>query len=207
MNLSKMKRILFYIVIIFGISPIVLSAQNATTTTGKATSGIYMNSHDFKEGKLSYSFDCISPGKIKLNDFLSCKYVDVTVDSKKTKLNKDSIFGYVNCKNETYRFYKKHDEEFRILESKGIVIYSSYINVSSNNGKIHHLTLQYFFSKTEDSEILPLTVLNLKKAFPDNIKFHDMLDLEFGNGEPLSIYSASANTYKINLLLNQSNLK
>jgi hypothetical protein len=169
--------------------------------------GIYLNSRDYNQGKISFAFNCNSSGKIKLNDFLSSKFVDVIIDGKRIQLNKDSIFGYCNCKNETYRFYKKHDEEFRILESKVIILYLSYIRVSSNNGKTNQVVPAYFFSKTDSSEILPLTIMNLKRVFPDNIKFHDMLDIEFGSGEPLSAYLASDKMYKVNELLNEPNLK
>jgi hypothetical protein len=163
-----------------------------------------MNSHDYSTGKLSLSFECKSSGKIKLHHAFAGKYTDVINGRTKTRLFKDSIFGYHNCKNEDYRFYKSHDEEFRILENKGILIYSSYIRASLPTGKKNDLTLTYFFSKTIDSEILPLTISNLKRAFPDNIKFHDLLDLEFGDGKPLSTYLPKDKIYEINYLLNKS---
>ena len=170
-----------------------------------SVSGIYLSSNDYSEGKLSFTFSCNTSGKIKLNDFLSSAYVDVITDGKKIKLNKDSIFGYKNCKNETYRFYKKHDEEFLILENKSIVLYVSYVRVSSNDGKINNLVRAYFFSKTESSEIIPLTIQNLKHAFPGNVKFHAMLDAEFGSEEALSTYSANDGMYKVNYLFNKAN--
>jgi len=183
---------------IIGTSPV--SSQNSG-------SGIYVNAGDYSKDNLSYSYDCKSNGKIKLHHFFSCKHVDVIVAGKKIRLNKDSIFGYHNCKNEDYRFYKTYDEEYRILENKGITIYISYVRISPYNSKGIQLAPAYFFSRTIDSEILPLTIQNLKKAFRDNMKFHDMLDVEFGGGEALSVYSVTDKMYKVNLLLTQSNLK
>jgi hypothetical protein len=193
------RKTVISIAALFLISIVITHAQNSSIN------GIYLNSHDYEAGKLSLIFQCNSSDQIKLNDFLASPFVDVTIAGKSIQLNKDSIFGYRNCKNEAYRFYKKHDEEFQILENKGIVLYLSYTQVISNNGKTSHVIPSYFFSRTPDSEIMPLTISNLKRAFPDNIRFHDMLDTEFGSGEALSAYSSTNNMYKINYLLSQSN--
>lgn len=183
-----------------------LSSQNAGMRVCSTIGGVYMTSGDYNKGTISLSFDCKSSGKIKLHHFFAGRHVDIIADGKKTKLNKDSIFGYHNCKNEDYRFYKTYDEEFLIRENKGIVIYSSYVRVPSSNMKENKVEMKYFFSKTINSEIMPLTILNLKRAFPDNSKFHDMLEMEFGGGESLVAYSVTDKMYKINVLFNQSNL-
>jgi hypothetical protein len=187
------KKPVILIAFLLLLNLVTVQAQNS------AVSGIYLNVHDYETGKLFYT-----RGKIKLRDFLASSFVNVVIDGKPTKLNKNSIFGYRNSKNETYRFYKKHDEEFLILENKAVVLYSSYTRISSNNGKTNHLVQAYFFSKTTDSEILPLTISNLKKAFPDNIKFHDMLDTEFSSDEALSAFSEPNKMYTINYLLTKS---
>ena len=168
--------------------------------------GVYLNSPDYTKGHLSYSFDCKSSGRIELHHLLAGKYADVIIDGKKTRLNKDSIFGYRNCKNEDYRFYKSYDEEFQILENKGIVIYQSYIRGSSYNSKNVLMVPSYFFSSTISSGILPLTLQNLKRVFAGNIKFQVMLDAEFVGGESVSDYSVNDKMYKVTLLFNKSNL-
>lgn len=197
MKLSRKSIIIILILLTIGTA--ILHAQNSST------GGIYLNYRDYESGKLSYSFQCDSRDKIKMNDFLGSSFISIDTDGKTTILNKDSIFGYRNCKNETYRFYKKHDEEFLILENKALVLYLSYKRITSNNGKKISLVPAYFFSKTADSEILPLTILNLKKAFPENIKFHDLLDTEFAGGEALSAFSVTYKMYMINYLLSKSN--
>lgn len=200
----RMKTIISFLVVFYSNLFTCLLAQNGDRNRDSETCGIYMNSSDFRNSKISLAFNCKSSGKIKLHDFFAGKYVDVITNGTKTRLNKDSIYGYHTCKNEDYRFYKSHDEEFRILENKGIVIYKSFVNVSSPDKKFSHLALTYFFSKTTNSDILPLTILNLKRAYPDNIKFHDMLDREFAGGEPLSAYSSSDKMYKVNYLFSHS---
>lgn len=205
MLLSNMKRIVFIIGFIVSFDFNLSTAQDVNSNAGLSMSGVYFNAKDYEKGSLSLGFSCQSSGKLKLHHLFSSKYADIIIEGKKTRLNKDSIFGYHNCKNENYRFYKKYDEEFQIMETNGIIIYLSYIRVSPYNAKFIQLAPAYFFSKTIDSKILPLTAENLKRVYPDNIKFHDMLDVEFGDGEPLSAYSSSDKEYKVNIIFNKSN--
>lgn len=202
-----MRRLVFIIGFIVGFNSNSLPAQDINSTAGQSMSGVYFNAKDYEKHSLSLSFACESSGKLKLHHLFSSKYADIIVGGKKTRLNKDSIFGYHNCKNEDYRFYKKYDEEFQILETNGIIIYLSYVVISPYNTKIPQIAPAYFFSKTIDSKILPLTLENLKSAYPDNVKFHDMLNVEFGDGEPLSAYSSLDKMYKVNIIFNKSNLK
>ena len=188
------KKTTILIALLLSIGLVDMQAQNSSV------SGVYLNSHDYETGKLSYL-----KSKIRLHDFIASSFMNAVIDGKSTRINKDSIFGYRNCKNETYRFYQNHDEEFLILENKTIVLYLSYIRITSNNGKTNHLVPAYFFSKTADSEILPLSISNLKKAFPGNLRFHDMLDMEFGSGATLSEFSEPNKMYIINYLLTKSN--
>src|SRR5476651_269177 len=114
-----MKKI--YFTLLLSIWKISFS-QTATSTL----SGVYMNWQDYKNDKLSYILNCdSSSGKIKLNHFLSKSYIDVIQGEKKTRLCKDSIFGYRDCKQNDYRFFKNNDEEFLIKENKTMVIYVS----------------------------------------------------------------------------------
>lgn len=195
MKSNKKTAILIALLLLIGLA----QAQNSHV------SGIYLNSHDYETAKLSYVSQCNAGDKIRLHDIIASSFISIVIDGKTNRFSKDSIFGYQNCKNETYRFYQKHDEEFLILENKTVVLYRSYVQITSNNGKTNHIVPAYFFSKRADSEILPLTISNLKKAFPGNLKFHDMLDVEFGNGEALSAFSEPNKMYTINYLLTKSN--
>ncbi|MCW3083611.1 MAG: hypothetical protein JWP12_977 [Bacteroidetes bacterium] len=184
---------LFFIQLVF--APIVLFAQ----------SGMYMNATDYTNNKLSYEINCdSSAGKIKLNHFLAKNYVDVICGNKKTQLKKDSIFGYRACDGKTYRFFKNNDQEFLIVENRTIVIYIADVPVVSSTGKTTQLVPHYFFSTTLSSEIYPLTLINLKKAFPGNIKFHDLLDVEFNDLKNSSAYDAVHKMYRVNYLASQS---
>ena len=93
-------------------------------------------------------------------------------------------------------------KDYKMVENKNIIIYTKLVPVGE--AKTFHLVKKYFFSTQSDIEILPLTQMNLKRAFPDNIKFHDILNLEFDSKEDISSYDQTNNMYKVNYLLNKS---
>src|SRR2546428_7567152 len=59
----------------------------------------------------------------------------------------------------------------------------------------------YFFSVGPNGEVLPLTIANLKKAFPDSHRFHDNLDMAFRNDSQLAKYDDFHKMFKVNRLL------
>lgn len=42
-----------------------------------------------------------------------------------------------------------------------------------------YLEKQYYFSTKGDGKLMSLTINNIKQAFPNNHKFHDMIDAQF----------------------------
>jgi hypothetical protein len=182
-----------------------IAVQVSYTNSDKSCSGIYFNSLDYINGKLSLG-ECDSLcAKIKLNHFFSGNYISVICKGRKTKLYKDSIFGYHNQNSGDYRFYKNDGKEYRIMEKGSIIIYLSKEIKRSSNGRFINSESIFYFSKTWDSPVVLLTVSNLKKAFPENSKFYELLDIEFGNGKDISEYYKEGNTFKVNYLLNQTN--
>jgi hypothetical protein len=87
-------------------------------------------------------------------------------------------------------------QRYAILEAKDLVIYSTDVMVRKGT-----LEKNYFFSVGTNGEILPLTILNLKKAFPDNHAFQDSLDMMFNNDSQLTKYDDFHKMYKVNRLL------
>ena len=88
---------------------------------------------------------------------------------------------------------------YEILEAKELYIYSTDILVRKGTSE-----KAYFFSLGANGEILPLTILNLKKAFPDNHTFHDLLDMAFKHDSDLTRYDDFHKTFKVNRLLTAS---
>jgi hypothetical protein len=84
---------------------------------------------------------------------------------------------------------------YEILEAKAIYIYSADVLVRKGAAE-----KAFFFSDGANGEILPLTILNLKTAFPDNHRFHDALDMTFKSDSELTKYDAFHRMYRVNRL-------
>lgn len=166
--------------------------------------GVYNNYEDYKIGKVTLACKCNSSDKIKLNHFFSKNHIALIKDGKNYRFSKDSIFGYRDCKQNDYRFYKERDKEYKIVENKSIVIYVADVALTSANGKAREFVKKYFFSTSLTSPILPLDATNLKRAFPDNLKLHSLLDLDFYSESDIAGYDTIHKTYKVNFLLSQT---
>jgi hypothetical protein len=91
------------------------------------------------------------------------------------------------------------NQRYDILEAKQLYIYST--DALVRKGTIEKT---YYFSVGPNGDILPLTVLNLKKAFPDNHVFHDSLDMMFKNDSQLTKSDDFHKMFKVNHLLEAS---
>jgi len=189
------KKVYIYIVLVFmGFGAV---AQAPRTIF---YSGIFKTAQDFRDGNLSFRVNCdSSSGKIRLHNFFSGKYVSIIQNGKENKLSKDSIFGYRDCKGIDYRFYGNYDYEYQIMENKSVVIYAAILQDPAYTGKGIKMVATYFFSKTLNSNILPLTVVNLKQVFPGDMRFCSMSDKD------LVVFDDTHKMYKINYLLTQPN--
>jgi hypothetical protein len=194
-----MKKAIYTLSLLYFVYCNSIAAQVHYTASGKGCSCIYISAREYKQSKPSFNCDSLCVN-IRLNHFFSGNYIIVQCKGKKYRLNKDSIWGYTNGKSEHFRFYKSHDEEYKIIDTGKIVLYSYPVIIWSGNGRFIRSEQRYFFSKTIDSPILPFTTLELKRAFPENLKFHDMLDLQFGNTQAIS----EVGIVKIKEFLNQS---
>lgn len=161
-------------------------------------SGIYITVNDYKEGRLSYVDD-----KVRFNHFLCKNYITIVKKNSPLHLCKDSIYGYKDVSQNNYRFYNVRDLEYRILENKTIVIYSIQCSIPTSSGKGVETITSYYFSTGLNTPIVPLTVIGLKRAFPDNLKLHDKLDVEFYNKNLIADYDYAHKMYRVNYLLSQ----
>lgn len=173
---------------------------SATSYAQVDKSGIYLNLVDYQKQKLTYEINCNNEKhKIKLNEFFNKPYITVVHDGKKYTHQKKDIYGFRDCNNKVYRFFG--NDEYQLEESSGIVIYSKTRNETQNKG--FTVVKDYYFSSSPGGEIGRLTIGNIKRAFPDNHKFHDMLDVNFKNGDA-SLYDDFHKMFKVNHLLQMS---
>ncbi len=172
-------------------------SSNAQTNN----SGIYMSVSDYNNHKLTYEIDCsIEKHKIRLNEFFNRPYITVIHNGAYHKLLKNEIYGFKDCNNKVYRFYRS--KEYEIVETGKIIIYTAEVNVTKGKGfsTVH----EYYFSILSFDVIKPLTINNVKEAFPNNHKFHDLLDQYFNGNNEVSEYDSFHKMYKINHLLESS---
>lgn len=180
---------------------IVITAGRITAQAQSA--GIYETLDDFLQHKVTYPVDCGSQkDRIKLNDLFGSSTGYVVTKGEKHSFNKEKVYGYYNCTNENYRFW--NNSAYRIMDTTGLYIYYQYKPIQQPGGKGWLKTDCYFFSVSGTGPIQPLTISNVKKAFPGNHSFHYALDASFRSDKELAAYDGYQKIYKIEYLYKQS---
>ena len=176
---------------------LVFSSAGTAQVAPSKTSGVYLTAGDYQSGRLSFEGDCESEAhKLELHDVLHKSYIHVTHETEKRRFEKSELFGFRACDGHDYRFAA--NLEHQILEARELYIYSRDVYVSHGRGR--HTVRGYFFSAGADGPVLALTKENLKKTFPDNLKFHEALDAAFGAKQKLSEYDETQKMFKVNEL-------
>lgn len=165
------------------------------------SSGVYFTANDFVMHKLSFAINCKTE-KHKIKSDLIFHPKEITIKHKNATYNypKDSIYGIKYCDGSIVRIY--NNSEYPLINpDETIKIYKI---VTTAQAKGNPAVTKYFFSKDAKSKIEKLTIGNIKSAFPDNHKFHDLIDMEFHNDHELSTYDNFHKIMKINRVLQNS---
>jgi hypothetical protein len=91
------------------------------------------------------------------------------------------------------------NDHYQILEARALYIYTL-----DNIVRKGALEKTWFFSVGPNGDVVPLTMLNLKNAFPNNHAFHDLLDMAFKHDSDLTKYDDFHKMFKVNRLLDAS---
>lgn len=165
------------------------------------SSGVFLNIADFQQRKLSYGCDCKKEKhSIKLGSLFNNHEITIALNGKKTKLKKADLFGYRDCDKKSYRFYE--DKEYRVISM--LKIYMYYTEAEFGTGKGATIEDRFYFSVSLNSQIIPLTTEHLKEAYPDNVKFHDLLDSSFRSEAELSTFDKYMKKYKLVSIFEES---
>jgi len=179
----------------------VLLGINLFTQKGERVMGIFKTRQDFSGGKLSYVIDCNSKkSKILLNDLFIKKYITVKKNDSSFHLFKDSIWGYVKCNNQVYKFL--HKKELLLLNQNEEILIYHHIIPKASSGRTN--VTRFYFSIGKESETQSLTIKNLKAAFNNNEKFKLLIDNHFKYNTDLAAFDETNQMYKINWLLKQT---
>lgn len=184
----------------FAFGTVVLSSALMAQAGSHRTSGIYQTSADYQNGGLEFEGSCGSKvHKLELHDVLNKPYIDLTHGTQKQRLSKRNLFGFRACDGHDYRFAS--NLEYRILEAK-----EAYINVREirTGGKGSHTISTYYFSAGPDGQLLPLTVNNLRLAYPQNQVFGENLDMSSAAHRELEQYDRVQGMFEVNYLLKAS---
>ena len=185
------------LITLLGIFALASTAHGQSTPLG---SGLYRSAEDFRKHRLTLAVDCkTTTHKLRLHEFSGKPTMTVIHGGKPYQVAKDSLFGFRDCNGRDYRF-ASNNEHYPILNpGEELLIYKVELVGSGDNPGYVHL----FFSPTAVAPIQPLTLLAVKQAFPNNHRFHDLLDAQFQSGD-LSAYDAMHRMTKLNWLLRQS---
>ena len=157
--------------------------------------GVYKTELDFIQNQI---FPDGGVSKLKTNSVFNNSIIAYK-NGIKYCFKKDSIFGY-NSKSGSFRCNHLDKQDYQIMENSKVVIYM--IMEPTYGYKNFVLKPQYYFSLNPSSPILPLNIINIKRAFPENERLHHYLDIEFYQKE-ISMYNSIYKTYQINYLINK----
>lgn len=164
----------------------------------KDSSGIYFTADDFLKHELSFAINCKKEKhKIKSDMILHSKEISIKHADSTYTFPKDSVYGIKYCDGSLSRIYNNSEYQLINPDEKIMIYKFSSGPVSKGNQPI----TRYYFSIDATSEILELTIYNIKTAFPDNHKFHDLIDMEFHDNDELTVYDNIHKMMKINHVL------
>ncbi len=167
----------------------------------KDTSGIYFTSDDFVNQRLSYAINCkTQKHRISADLIFRDKIVSVKHNDTVYTFQQDSVYAARYCDNSIVRF-SNHQQYPLLNPDETILIYKV---VSGSGHKVSPVVTKYFFSNGAKDGIRELTLHNIKKSFPDNHKFHNLLDMQFKSDDELAEYDFYHKCYKINQILKTS---
>lgn len=168
----------------------------------KQSKGLYLTYTDFLNHKLSYAENPANPNgnKIAIHEFIGMGKVTVTSNGKKLVFEKSKLFGYHDEEGNDYRF--ADSKAYQVIDTDGFYIYS--YDKLVQQGKGPKPTRVYYFSKTINGQLVPLTFRNILNAFPENPKFRYMVEVASIYNVKPDAYDNEMNAYKIKELYTAS---
>lgn len=173
------------------------------------TCGIYSTVTDYRSKQISipanYQF-----GKkaIQVSDFFLRPYVYIKTEHGKVKYHEDSLYAIKDNKGNIFRIWNR--KAYLLTDTGKLQIYSNTymgtVKIRTSRGfrfEQKQMT-DYYFSVDDTSEIVPLTLMNVRLALLTNKKLDALLRKSFPNDATLQ--SHKNNQFEINqFILNNIN--
>lgn len=165
--------------------------------------GVYLTANDFETRNISFRNNKKLSYKLKINDNSNTNTIKIIAGDSTITLNKDSIFGFIDDEEISYRFYQ--NKAYQIINPTEKILLYAY--TTSIIGKEKKTFTDYFFSMNHHSAIYPLTKFNIKSAFPNDASFHELIDMYFNKDKDLLAYDTFYHVYKISRIYELQQLK
>ena len=187
------------------IFPLLLFSLATELTAQKINQGVYLTAKDFTNSKISFVNDQLNNNyKVRLNEIFNSSKITIIKGDSVIKLNKESVFGYRDKKNNCYRFNNK--VEYQIINpSEKILLYRK--SELEGGFRSTHKVMHYFFSENATSPIYALTKPNLKEVFLKDVSFIELLNVYFDSDKDLSVYDYINKGYMLNRVYELSKQK
>jgi hypothetical protein len=168
----------------------------------KDSSGIYFTPNDYLNHKLSFAINCkTQKHKIKSDMIFHSKEISIKHADSTYIYPKDSVYGIKYCDESIVRVF--NNSEYPLINPNEIILIYKVVSGSTGKGGSPLIT-RYYFSKDAKSKVQELTIYNIKAAFPNDHKFHDLIDMEFHSNDELTTYDSFHKMMKINRVLQNS---
>lgn len=181
--------------IIFFIALVITGALSAQHT--EHLKGIYLTAEDFKLKKLTHAS---KHTHLKLHEVFKKDIIEVKLNDSTYTYEKKDVYGYRESSGEEYRII---DGKFHLIvnPSENILIYKV---PKGTVQKGLTQTYAYYFSVNHSSSIMELTMRNVEKAFGNNKKFDEFVEIHFKSDSDLLEYDSEHKMYKLNRLYSLS---
>jgi hypothetical protein len=163
--------------------------------------GVYATLNDYEADRLVDMIVCRSASQpVDRNAFRSATFVQLPGPTERTRYAKAEIFGFRACDGSDVRFVR--GDTYRIVRAPPMYLYERKRTVSV--GKATRVVTDFGFSVAAADSVRPLTMDALKHAYPENHRFHDLLDLAFRRNEELIRYDDFHREYTVARLLRET---
>ena len=157
-------------------------------------SGVYRSATEFVEARPFLAGSCGSGDHvIKIDARDDHAAFVVTHDGKRERVRKADVFGVRDCDGRDLRFIA--DRGYEVMAAGPLVLYRYTWRRYGYRNWID--STAHYFSTSPTDKPIALTRMNLKRAFPTNHAFHDLLDLSFATDEALTAYDAFHGEYRL----------
>ena len=164
--------------------------------------GVYLTAADFDAGHVADALACESDSRPVGRDASSAAAsMSWPSDIPAKQYRKAEIFGFRACDGTDVRFVGSAN--FTVVHAPPLYLYRHEYQVRRGKGGSLPAA-DHAFSTTSADSVRPLTLEALKRAYPSNHRFHDLLDLAFRDDEDLMRYDEFHQEYRVARLLRQS---